>query len=182
MKIYTGFGDKGKTRLFGGEVVTKDHLRIEVYGTLDELNSILGLVASVVDLAELNDLVIRLQNDLFRISSILATPDASTRKKLNQFVREDDIKFIEQQIDKIDVQLEPLQNFILPGGTQGAAFLHLARTVCRRAERHLTALMQQEKIDSDIAVYLNRLSDLLFVTARFVNHMQGVPDVLWTKN
>ena len=181
MKIYTGFGDKGKTRLFGGEVVTKDHLRIEVYGTLDELNSVLGMIVSAIKSQGVIDLLTRLQNDLFRISSILATPDEAARQKLDQVVRSDDISFLEQQIDVMDDQLTPLQNFILPGGTTGAAQLHLARTVCRRAERHLTALTKQEKIDPDIAVYLNRLSDLLFVAARFINFEAGVPDVLWTK-
>jgi cob(I)alamin adenosyltransferase len=182
MKIYTGFGDKGNTRLFGGEVVTKDHLRIEVYGTLDELNSVLGMVISTIKNNLINDLLTRIQNDLFRISSILATPDEESRKKLDQAFKPDDIRFLENQIDIFDDQLEPLQNFILPGGTPGAAQMHLARTVCRRAERHLITLMKQEQIDSDIAVYMNRLSDLLFVAARFLNHTAGVPDAPWKKN
>ena len=181
MKIYTGFGDQGKTRLFGGEIVTKDNLRIEVYGTLDELNSILGMVISGIKHKEIIDLLTQIQNDLFRISSILATPDQNSLKKLNLTVVKDDIMFLEKKIDLIDAQLSPLQNFILPGGTQSAALLHLARTVCRRGERHLTLLTKQEEINPLIVVYLNRLSDLLFVTARYMNHIEDVKDIPWNK-
>ena len=181
MKIYTGFGDEGQTRLYGGKVVSKDHLRIEVYGTIDELNSLLGLVISQLADEHLHEQLMSIQNDLFQISAVLATPDQDTLKKLEKAPEPSDIKRLEQLIDRMDEKLEPLQNFILPGGTTTASFLHLARTVCRRAERRLTSLMATAEIDSDIIIYLNRLSDLLFVAARYVNYLAGVTDIPWQK-
>jgi len=181
MKIYTGFGDKGDTRLFGGQVVTKDHPRIEVYGTLDELNSVLGIILSGLRDKEFSEILTRIQNDIFRISSILATPDDKNRQKIEQKVEPDDIHYLEQIIDKLDSGLPQLKNFILPGGSETASFLHLARTVCRRAERYLTTLMKNEKIDGEIAVYLNRLSDLLFVSARYINDIEHIKDIPWKK-
>ena len=181
MKIYTGFGDEGQTRLYGGKVVSKDHLRIEVYGTLDELNSLLGLVISQLADEHLHEQLILIQNDLFQISAVLATPDRNTLKKLDKAPERSDIVRLEQLIDHMDDKLAPLQSFILPGGTTTASYLHLARTVCRRAERRLTSLMATAEIDNDIIVYLNRLSDLLFVAARYVNYRAGVVDIPWQK-
>ncbi len=179
MKIYTKFGDKGKTRLFGGEIVDKDHQRIEAYGTLDELNSVLGLALSRINDDYVARMLTRIQNDLFRISSILATPNEKSRQKLNQNVSPKDISYLEDQIDSMEQKLPGLQNFILPGGTESAAHLHLARTVCRRAERYLIKLSHNDKVDAGIIVYINRLSDLFFVSSRYMNHLQNVPDIPW---
>lgn len=181
MKIYTQFGDKGKTRLIGGNVVDKDHLRIEVYGTLDELNSHVGLAQCVIKTPLVNGILTRIQNDLFRISSILAAPDEKSLKTLGLSVSGDDIAFLEKSIDQMDGELPGLQNFILPGGSEAAARLHIARTVCRRAERHLTRLMHDTDVMPDILIYLNRLSDLFFVAARYVNHAEGIEDIPWQK-
>ena len=181
MKIYTQFGDKGKTRLIGGDVVDKDHLRIEVYGTLDELNSQVGWTQCVINTPVVNEILIRIQNDLFRISSILAAPDEKSVRSLGFSVGAEDIDFLEKSIDRMDEELPPLKNFILPGGSEPASRLHIARTVCRRAERHLARLMHETDVMPDILIYLNRLSDLFFVAARYVNHLAGVPDIPWKK-
>ena len=181
MKIYTQFGDKGKTRLIGGQIVDKDNLRIEVYGTLDELNSQIGLVLCKTKLPFVMEILTRIQNDLFRVSSLLAAPDEDSRSKLGFSVSSDDVAFLENSIDFMDGELPALQNFILPGGTEAAALLHVARTVCRRAERNLARLMHESEIAPEILIYLNRLSDLLFVAARYVNHSAAVPDIPWQK-
>lgn len=181
MKIYTQFGDKGKTRLIGGQIVDKDNLRIEVYGTLDELNSQIGLVLCKTKLPFIMEILTRIQNDLFRVSSLLAAPDEDSRSKLGLSVSADDVSFLENSIDFMDGELPVLQNFILPGGTEAAALLHVARTVCRRAERNLSRLMHEAEIAPEILIYLNRLSDLLFVAARYVNHSAAVPDIPWQK-
>jgi cob(I)alamin adenosyltransferase len=182
MKIYTGFGDKGRTRLFGGTVVDKDHLRIQVYGTLDELNSVIGLAISFEVDKALEKQLIEIQNDIFRISSILASPDEKSKKNLKQSVSQDDVNKIERWIDTLDEQLPVLKNFILPGGSKSASFLHLARTVCRRAERHLNTLSKTVNINGRIVIYINRLSDLFFVMARYANKEAHVEDVLWQKS
>ncbi len=179
MKIYTKFGDKGKTRLFGGKVVDKDNPRIESYGTLDELNSVIGLAITGIKDTFVSAMLTRIQNDLFRISSILATPDDQTRQKLNQELSSEDISFLETHIDTMEEKLPALQNFILPGGSEPAAVLHLARTVCRRAERNLKTLSNHVDVDEEIMIYINRLSDLLFVCARYMNHLLNIPDVPW---
>jgi cob(I)alamin adenosyltransferase len=179
MKIYTGFGDKGRTRLFGGDIVDKDHLRIQVYGTLDEFNSVLGVALTFGPDEPLDKQLIEIQNDIFRISAILAAPDEKNRRKLGNSVDQNDVKKLEHWIDTLDEQLIPLQNFVLPGGSKFAAYLHLARTTCRRAERHLVTLSKSETVNEHIEIYLNRLSDLLFVMARFANKQAQVGDVLW---
>jgi cob(I)alamin adenosyltransferase len=179
LKIYTGFGDKGKTKLFGGKTVDKDNARVEVYGTIDELNSLLGLVLSQKLDAGLADNLILIQSDLFRISSELATPDPKTRAKFQFRIEENDIKRIENLIDEIEKVLSPLKNFILPGGTVTASYLHYARTVCRRGERRLNSLHKKENIDLNILIYFNRLSDFLFVAARYVNKLNKTKDIPW---
>ena len=179
MKIYTGFGDEGQTRLYGGTVVDKDHLRLQVYGTLDELNSVIGLAVSFEPNELLENQLIKIQNDIFRISAILSAPNEKSQKNLQQSVSQDDINKIEQWIDSLDEQLPPLQKFILPGGSKFASFLHLARTVCRRAERHLSTLSKTVAIDKRIIVYINRLSDLFFVMARYANKVANITDVMW---
>ncbi len=179
MKIYTGFGDAGKTSLFGGQIVDKDDLRVETYGTVDELNSILGLViAEFEDIGLARDLK-EIQQNLFRLSTELVTP-AGNKKRINhQTITSEDINKIENGIDELDIQLVPLKNFILPGGSPRAALLHLARTVCRRAERRLISLNKTASIDSQIMIYINRLSDYFFVLARYMNKKDKIKDILW---
>lgn len=187
MKIYTGTGDHGKTSLFSGERVSKSNPRIEAYGDVDELNSLLGaLVAGVTEKSP--DLAARLQQiqaDLFQLSAILAiTPDSPAMDSLAEITAEQ-ITALEQAIDQLDAQLPGLGGFILPGGHPTAAWAHICRTVCRRAERKVTRIAD-EYVAGRAArqfqmalVFLNRLSDYLFVLARYCNHLQGVADTLW---
>jgi cob(I)alamin adenosyltransferase len=178
MKIYTKTGDEGKTSLFGGERVEKNHIRLEAYGTIDELNSVLG-VSLVFCKDELTKNIIgEIQNSLFRVGSELATPP-EVKSKAIVAISSDEIHNIEKVIDEIELKLKPLKNFILPGGSKSASFLHLARTVCRRAERKIIELDLEESINPDIIVYINRLSDLLFVLARFANHISSTPEIEW---
>lgn len=181
MKIYTKTGDSGDTGLFGGPRVSKDSPRIESYGTVDELNSVLGVVRSLAPEAGLDALLAQIQNDLFALGAQLATPNPAAHQ--TAMIGEGQITALEQAIDRLQTQLEPLSQFILPGGTPAAAQLHLARTVCRRAERRLVTLTQYsaEPIAPELVIYLNRLSDLLFVMARAENRAAGRPDIPWQK-
>jgi cob(I)alamin adenosyltransferase len=179
MKIYTKVGDKGTTGLFGGPRVPKDHRRVAAYGDVDELNSSLGLARADCQDAELQAILARLQNQLFDLGSELATPDASRAPRVVPVVTEDEIVQMEQEIDRFDEELEPLRAFVLPAGTRLAADLHLARTICRRAERSIVTLDHSEPVDPEILKYVNRLSDLLFTLARVANHRGGVPEVKW---
>ncbi len=182
MKIYTKTGDKGKTSLFGGRRVWKDDLRISAYGTVDELNAVLGVAISELMNKELIEVIESIQNDLFTVGSDLASPLDKENK--NFVIPRVDAKFIKQLevlIDKYDSQLPELKNFILPGGLKGSAILHHARTVCRRAEREVVALAKVDGINHEIEVYLNRLSDLLFVLARFENFSNDTNDLHWQK-
>jgi cob(I)alamin adenosyltransferase len=190
MKIYTKTGDDGETGLFGGPRVRKDHIRIEAYGTVDELNAVLGVVRTQSPPAQLDALLVTFQNQLFDLGAELATPEP---KKFGiAGVTPQQVAALEQAIDRHEAELEPLRQFILPGGTPAAASLHLARTICRRAERLLVTLaavvvegnegLVAEPISSDALIYLNRLSDLLFVLARWTNRKAGVADVPWQKS
>jgi len=180
MKIYTKTGDRGETGLFGGERVSKNSLRIEAYGTIDELNSFVGLTIIEVSDKSVKDLLQKIQNWLFSIGADLATPDNEKTKKLNIFrTPEQYYLYIEKEIDKYESKLDKLRNFILPGGTKGAALLHICRTITRRAERLVVALNSTVKIGNNIIIYLNRLSDLFFVLARFDNTVTGTPDIEW---
>jgi cob(I)alamin adenosyltransferase len=181
MKIYTKTGDRGDTGLFGGPRVSKDAPRIEAYGTVDELNSVLGTVRAQGTEGPLDALLGQIQNELFALGAQLATPDPAAHR--TALIGPAQIAALEAAIDRFEEPLEPLQQFILPGGTPVAAQLHLARTVCRRAERRLVSLVHQaaEPIAGDLVIYLNRLSDFLFVLARAVNHQNGYPDVPWQK-
>ncbi|CUT04851.1 cob(I)yrinic acid a,c-diamide adenosyltransferase [Candidatus Chrysopegis kryptomonas] len=179
MKIYTRTGDDGTTSLFAGGRVKKDDARVEAYGTVDELNSILGIVRAISKNAEINEIIQEIQNYLFHLGADLATPFEVENLKIKRIAKED-VEKIERWIDEIDLRLEPLKNFILPGGTLLASFLHLARTVCRRAERRIVYLSEREKINTQIIPFVNRLSDLLFVLARYANKIENVPDVKWT--
>lgn len=180
MKIYTRTGDDGTTGLLGSGRVGKDSLRIDAYGTVDELNAALGVArASGLD-EEADELVARIQNDLFVVGASLADPNPSG--SFHSALDPARVSDLERAIDALEAELPPLHQFILPGGTQPASFLHLARTFCRRAERLVVALDHRpdEPVARPIPVYLNRLSDLLFVLARAVNHRAGRRDIPWT--
>ena len=180
MKIYTKTGDGGETGLFGGERVSKNTIRIEAYGTIDELNAFIGLTIIEVSDKSVKDLLQKIQNWLFSIGADLATPDNEKTKKLNVFrTSEEYYRYIEKEIDKYESKLDELRNFILPGGTRGAALLHICRTITRRAERMVVALNSTVKIGNNIIIFLNRLSDLFFVLARFDNTVTGTPDIEW---
>lgn len=181
MKIYTKTGDRGETGLFGGGRVPKDHVRVEAYGEIDELNAVLGLVRALEPMPRIDELVIPIQRDLFSIGALLATPDPAKMESQLAKARLDDrrIAELEQAIDDCERELEPLRAFIVPGGTAKAAALHLARTVCRRAERRVVALAHSEAVPELVLRYLNRLSDLLFVLARVANRRAGSAEVSW---
>lgn len=180
MKLYTRTGDAGTTALFGGDRVPKHHPRIDAYGTLDELNAVLGLALAAMEderLSPLADALTGVQHDLFVAGADFATPlDA---KPFVPRIGADDVARLEAAIDRFDGDVPPLRQFILPGGTEAAARLHVARTVCRRAERFATEAGEREAFNRDALVYLNRLSDLLFAAARWANHAVGVDDVAW---
>ncbi len=178
MKIYTKTGDKGDTSLFGGQRVPKDALRIEAYGTVDELNSVLGIVRSDNQDREIDAILDRIQNELFDLGADLATPGSVASKHIKR-IEPRHSEHLEQMIDKLEAHLKPLKTFVLPGGSPVAARLHFARTVCRRAERTVVRLTRNEDIGEGITIYLNRLSDLLFVMARYANHLAGVPETKW---
>ncbi|MCO6045707.1 cob(I)yrinic acid a,c-diamide adenosyltransferase [Aeoliella sp. ICT_H6.2] len=185
MKIYTKTGDQGETSLYGGQRVGKDHLRIDTFGTVDELNATLGMArAEVARLPEafapIGQVLGHAQNHLFDLGAELATPEAA--KKGTELLGPAATATLESAIDHWDSQLPPLTQFILPGGSELAARLHVSRCVCRRAERVLVTLMRAETLRPEPAVYLNRLGDLLFVLARAANHLSKVPDVAWKKS
>lgn len=180
-KIYTRTGDTGQTALFGGGKVAKHHPRVAAYGDVDELNAVLGVVRATAP-TDLHDALLeQIQRDLFSIGGHLATPDPEkVRAALARAeLREERIVEFERAIDAADEELMPLKAFILPGGTPKAAAFHVARTVCRRAERSVVALADGTEVPALFLVYLNRLSDLLFTLARFANHRAGVGDVTW---
>lgn len=165
MKIYTKTGDKGTTALFGGKRVSKADLRIDTYGTVDELNSYMGLVRDQEVNAHRKGILTEIQDRLFTIGSILATEPGNTKVKVPA-LSESDVTFLENEIDAMEEKLPPMKSFVLPGGHPSVSFCHVARTVCRRAERLVIALNAQEKTDDLIIKYLNRLSDYLFVLSR----------------
>lgn len=180
MKIYTKGGDQGETGLFGGERVSKDSLRIEAYGTVDELNSFIGLTLTEIKDEEVKILLNKIQHILFTLGSDLASPENEKNKKHNiPRIQKSEYEFIEKEIDKYDSQLEELRNFILPGGCKNAAMLHICRTICRRAERRVVSLNSAVNLNSDIIIFLNRLSDLFFVLARYENRVSGIEDIKW---
>ena len=173
MKIYTRTGDRGETSLFGGARVPKNDPRIDAYGTIDELNSCLGVLLAI----EPDPQLLAVQRDLFEIGAHLASPGTSRFAG----VETSRIEELERGIDAMEADLAPLKSFILPGGTPAAAQLHVARTVCRRAERLVVALHDDDPATQSSIAYLNRLSDYLFVAARHANHKRGVEDVPWTR-
>lgn len=188
-RIYTRRGDKGDTSLVGGQRVPKESLRIECYGTVDELNSFVGLACvsieeafrDVEELGKLLDILRRVQHELFNLGSILATLPEDVHPKQAR-VTEAEITQLESEIDEMNEALEPLRSFVLPGGSRLNAELHVCRTVCRRAERLAVALSRQESVPEEAIRYLNRLSDALFVWSRWASHKLGAPEVLWQPN
>jgi len=182
VKIYTKRGDAGQTDLFGGDRVGKDALRVAAYGDVDELNATLGVASSSGCDGSLQDDLRSIQSTLFDLGSSLATPDPAHRKKAGVLgVHQADVDRLEAMIDHLEEGLEPLKTFILPGGSSSAAAFHVARTVCRRAERQVVRLasVDGESVEEASLCYLNRLSDLLFVIARHENARQGIADVAW---
>jgi cob(I)alamin adenosyltransferase len=182
MKIYTKTGDAGDTGLFGGGRVGKDAARVGAYGEVDELNAVLGLAGSLSRDEEISSLLREIQSDLFTLGAILASPAAEEGGRASAHVPELDaarIAELERRIDAAEEELPPLRTFILPGGHRGAAALHLARTVCRRAERRVVALAREVALPQTVLPYLNRLSDLLFTLARLENRRAGVEEQPW---
>ena len=184
MRIYTRTGDRGETALFGGGRVPKDDVRVEAYGTVDELNAALGWCLAEVADAAIRERLERVQHDLFALGSELATPPARERRVRPETpaIPAGRIQEMERWIDEADGELAPLRAFVLPGGTRGAAALHVARTVCRRAERRVVTLAASEAVPEPVITYLNRLSDLLFTFARLENLRGGRSDVEWLKD
>ena len=181
LKIYTKTGDRGDTGLFGGGRVEKSDPRVEAYGEVDELNAVIGMARAVEMMPRIDEVLVPVQRDLFSIGALLATPDPEKMKQQLAKARIDDdrIAQLERAIDDGEHELEPLKSFILPGGTPKAAALHVARTVCRRAERRVVSLAREVDMPPLVVIYLNRLSDLLFVLARVANRRAGAGEVTW---
>ena len=179
MKIYTKTGDTGDTGLFGGARVSKASPRVDAYGEVDELNSAVGWARVAVSNPDLDALLNQIQNDLFEVGAELASTDDRKKKSAMPLITEPQVEALERAIDDYEEGPPALTSFVLPGGSEGAARFHLARCVCRRAERSLVALGSQETLRGELFRYLNRLSDLLFVLARYANHRAGVEDIPW---
>lgn len=174
MPIYTKFGDRGKTTLLGGAIVPKDDPRVEAYGAVDELNAMIGLALSFSDMNELTVALAGVQNDLFTIGAELASKGSKVKP-----ISPMRLSKIEAEIDHFENTLPHLSHFIIPGGSKTASLFHLARTVCRRAERNVVSLSHKEKVNPDTIIFLNRLGDLLFVLARYVNRKKKVSEIIW---
>ncbi len=179
MKIYTRTGDAGESCLFGGARVGKDDPRVEAYGTVDEANSCLGVARALGVSPKTDAALLQIQSDLFTVGAELACAPGKESKLKLTLLAEADIARLEGWIDEAEVPLAPLKSFVLPGGSPGAAELHHARTVCRRAERRTLTAGRVSSVRPEIVIYLNRLSDLLFVLARFENHVAAVADIPW---
>ena len=180
-KVYTRQGDRGKTSLVGGQRVSKASERLEAYGTVDELSSHLGLLASFLPDGDDKTMIIRVQSCLFNVCSNLATDQEQTALSPSAHLPEGEIELLEEQVDKIMNLLPEKQGFILPGGTREAAQAHVCRTVCRRAERRIVALSEVAQISPETQQYINRLSDYLFVLAKKINFNAGVSEIIWQK-
>ncbi len=185
MKIYTKTGDQGETSLFGGTRVRKSSIRIDAYGTVDELNSHIGLIRDQVTDSELRNELIAIQNKLFTMGAMLATPEDKQKLKNGQdrlkidLIHQEEIKFLEDRMDAMNAVLKPMTHFILPGGHTAVSFCHIARCVCRRAERITVELADQEAVKQEVLIYLNRLSDYLFVLARKLTMDNKVEEIPW---
>jgi cob(I)alamin adenosyltransferase len=188
MKIYTKQGDFGDTRLCNGQIVSKDSDRVEAYGDVDELNSMLGLYVTKTSHEDLKEIVKQIQSQLFIMGSMLATPTDVVQSQLSKsqkeglpYIKEEYITWLEKCIDGFEEELKPLTHFIVPGGCEESALLHVSRTVCRRAERRVVALKHREELNKELIKYINRLSDLLFVMSRVENKRSGNGDELWRR-
>jgi len=179
VKIYTKTGDRGDTRLFDGTQVRKHNERVEAYGDVDELNSFIGAAAAFIDDAELVAMLAEIQKDLFSVGAQLADPGYKERGKAKFKLSKERITALENAIDSFETELPPLRQFILAGGGHAGALLHVARTVCRRAERRVVSLSENVEVNPSVIEYLNRLSDFLFVIARVVNHREGKQEIPW---
>ena len=186
-KVYTRTGDKGTTRLVGGQKIAKDHLRIECYGTVDELNSVVGLARAfnkdegVAEATELDEILHTIQDRLFDIGSILASPPGEESDAMKSMLG-DEVEALESLMDTCQAKLKPLKEFILPGGGKVGAFLHQARTVCRRAERLCVRLNKEEPVPEEVLRYINRLSDVFFVLSRWIALSQNEDETLWRRH
>ena len=176
MKIYTKTGDDGETGLIGGKRVSKDHARVVCYGCVDELSAAVGLVVAACDVADWRDALQEIQRDLFVVGTELATADG---EKKTLVLRADSVARLEKQLDTLMAEVEPLKNFVLPGGCELAARMHQARTICRRAERDVIGLASQSDVSGIVKRYLNRLGDLLFAYSLGANHRCGVANMIW---
>ena len=185
MKIYTKTGDKGSTSLIGGVRVPKHHIRIEAYGTVDELNSYIGLIRDQGIEEHLSEVLIKIQTQLFTLGAMLATPSEkefmkSGKERLKiEKISPNSIQLLEDEIDNMNETLKPMTHFVLPGGHQTVSFCHIARCICRRAERIASQLNENETVDMQILIYLNRLSDYLFVLARKLTDLNQVEEIKW---
>ena len=177
--IYTRTGDKGKTSLVGGARVSKTHVRLEAYGTVDELNAQLGLLYTYLTGEDDRKIILWVQHKLFSVGSYLATDQTNTELRIESQIGDEDIRRLENAIDEADAQLPPLKAFVIPGGSRGSAVCHVCRTVCRRAERLVTALAEEGHVCPYLLSFVNRLSDFFFVYARFLNKMEGVDEISW---
>jgi len=180
MKIYTRTGDDGTTGLIGGSRVKKHNIRLEAYGTIDELNSYIGLIRSMQTDLPIDKILEIIQNKLFVIGANLATDESISLIKKQLPCKQSDIELLEVEMDQMNESLPELRNFILPGGCQASSFCHVARTVCRRAERHIVELSENKEVDTNLIKFINRLSDYLFVLSRKINLDQKAPEILWS--
>ena len=177
-KVYTRTGDQGETSLVGGVRIKKSHIRLEAYGTVDELSAHLGMLASMIENDE-HDFIIRIQNNLFNVCTHLATDQSQTPLYPSAHLAEGEIVSLEERIDNLMKQLPERQGFVLPGGVPAACQAHICRTVCRRAERRIAALAEEAQIAPEMQQYINRLSDYLFVLAKIINFNQGKSEIVW---
>jgi cob(I)alamin adenosyltransferase len=178
MKVYTKTGDQGETSLFGGSRVSKGHLRIHAYGTVDELNSYIGLLIDLLPDASMKPELIRIQDRLFTLGALLATEHEVTKKRLPAITKED-VEFLEISIDRMEASLDPIKTFVLPGGHPTVSYCHISRCVCRRSERICVELSATNKVDEIVIQYLNRLSDYLFVFSRHLTKILKVKETPW---
>ena len=183
MKIYTKTGDKGTTSLFDGTRVSKNNLRVDTYGSVDELNSQIGVVIAHLENKDyekrMRDVLWKIQDDLLNIGSILADPSSHPTKAFVSHLLQE-VDGFEKYIDQMTAEMPELSNFIMPGGKKAAAFLHTTRTIARRVERRIISLMQKENIEKAVVMYFNRLSDLFFTMSRYVNFKEGQQETIWT--
>ena len=178
-KVYTRTGDQGETSLVGGVRIKKSHIRLEAYGTVDELSANLGMLVSMMKQDEERDFIIRIQNNLFNVCTHLATDQSQTPLYPSAHLADGEIASIEQRIDSLMKQLPERQGFVLPGGVPAACQAHICRTVCRRAERRIAALAEEAQIAPEMQQYVNRLSDYLFVLAKIINFNEGKSEIVW---